>query len=1458
MAKARPKNWEAITKSLHAHEQRGLEFLWTHLPDHEPYQGWSNFEFTGVDGSQNEVDALIVSKQGLFVLELKAHPGRVVAADQIELEIESPEGRRHRLPHPIRLANLKAKRLKELLLREAGKKAREIPYIESLCFLSEIDGFARTIPSHLLAGCVVADAGLREAAHPFHVATDGDWDRPGVMAAILDRSVAGLPLAPRGGGIDKPRKKVIKAAMEAMGFRSIRGGRRIGDYTIEESLVETEIYRDVRARHVSMPSQYRRFRVYFASPKPDAEMARGRIVAAAEREARLLDGLRHEGILQYRELGPQTEEGPSLVFDDTAGFQTLASWISTHRAPDGPEAFRRRLVILRDLAEAVRYAHGQRVVHRGLSPEAVLIESAPSAETAPRSKILNWQSSSRDSDAASATLAATLHPEVYHPTVMSLYAAPELTRHPDRVDETLDIFALGALACLLLTGEPPAETTDALASRLSSEGGLALDELPVEIEPELQRLILEATRPKVSERLDSVRAFLEKLNAIIATLDAPTEEIERIEDAEDGSLLPGGLVVRKRLGKGSTAYGFLVDRERSDGTREALVLKAAIDPDHNDRIDREARAIADADHASIVQLDGEPFDIGASRAFLVKPAGDQTLRDRLSSDGPLELEMLERFGRQLLEAAHHLEVSGIPHRDLKPENIAIVGRESKGALRLVLFDFSLAGVSAENIKAGTPEYLDPFLTERQPRRWDFAADRYSLGLILHEMATGTLPKWGDGITDPLFATGQAIQAVDLMPEGVRESLPRFLAKALQRAPAERWGSVSEMLDAWAEVFRDTQHAPTRDTSESYETIVERLVQLQGPETALLDLPLSTRAANVLDQAGLLTVRQLLERSKSWLIRAKGAGTKTRAELDRLREVLRRQYPEITVVSSAPAARAGDDAQGAPGAAATTPAVGSNREASDPLADLEQAFASLLVEPRKLTAPQVKFVRHYHGLEPADGDPLAPLPTGADVARSLGVTRQRVQQLQEAVRKAWRQHPVVLQLREDLAAQLERSGGLVAMLEAARTLAVSAGASDASDRDLGLARALVLAAVDLERRAETPRYLMYRRQDRQYLAFNEDAVRYAEDLVHAAERLARQDPLPGVVEVRAALAEVPRPEGVPEFSDERLPRLVAAAEPTIARSKKGELYPVGLDGTIAVRLSAATLARLGRPDPADANRQIISRDELIKSVRSRFPEAAPIDDGPRLQEILNDTGWAVRYEPDADLFVTRSLEAVSVQSPGTRLSRHHTRYATNQLDARRLTDADAAAARGFEEAIRQVIDDRGFQVLLVEPRHHDRAVEELIARFKPTGLDAAFDLDASLTRAIDEVIAEKGVDPRTFEQAELAGPEGRHWRNVLQVVEFAVGRVQASLEQDTSPILLTHVGLLGRFGQNGLLERFNATLTGKPSPRACLVLAPADSAASAPVIDGWRVPTLGNQHRPVPLGFLRNLHRAAAG
>jgi hypothetical protein len=66
--------WSAITASRFPWEREALDWLREQLPDVEPWHAWSNFELIDDEGRVNEVHALVLSPQGLFLVEVKSLP----------------------------------------------------------------------------------------------------------------------------------------------------------------------------------------------------------------------------------------------------------------------------------------------------------------------------------------------------------------------------------------------------------------------------------------------------------------------------------------------------------------------------------------------------------------------------------------------------------------------------------------------------------------------------------------------------------------------------------------------------------------------------------------------------------------------------------------------------------------------------------------------------------------------------------------------------------------------------------------------------------------------------------------------------------------------------------------------------------------------------------------------------------------------------------------------------------------------------------------------------------------------------------------------------------------------------------------------------------------------------------------------------------------------------------------
>src|SRR5262245_26561979 len=67
--------WKVISPSEYQWEREALDYIRENLPDNEIYRAWTNFEFISDDGSINEVDLLIVTPCGFFLVEVKSQPG---------------------------------------------------------------------------------------------------------------------------------------------------------------------------------------------------------------------------------------------------------------------------------------------------------------------------------------------------------------------------------------------------------------------------------------------------------------------------------------------------------------------------------------------------------------------------------------------------------------------------------------------------------------------------------------------------------------------------------------------------------------------------------------------------------------------------------------------------------------------------------------------------------------------------------------------------------------------------------------------------------------------------------------------------------------------------------------------------------------------------------------------------------------------------------------------------------------------------------------------------------------------------------------------------------------------------------------------------------------------------------------------------------------------------------------
>ena len=138
-ARGRATRWFQERPSPYPWEQDGLDHVKNRMPQSDPFRAWATFSFTAPSGRVNECDLLIATHTGLYVLELKGHPGRLINNRDTWTFIDDT-GKRRVLPNPLHLLDLKTKELKGRL--EAAHRRLKIdpkirvPRVEPVVFVT--------------------------------------------------------------------------------------------------------------------------------------------------------------------------------------------------------------------------------------------------------------------------------------------------------------------------------------------------------------------------------------------------------------------------------------------------------------------------------------------------------------------------------------------------------------------------------------------------------------------------------------------------------------------------------------------------------------------------------------------------------------------------------------------------------------------------------------------------------------------------------------------------------------------------------------------------------------------------------------------------------------------------------------------------------------------------------------------------------------------------------------------------------------------------------------------------------------------------------------------------------------------------------------------------------------------------------------------------------------------------
>jgi len=300
------------------------------------------------------------------------------------------------------------------------------------------------------------------------------------------------------------------------------------------------------------------------------------------------------------------------------------------------------------------------------------------------------------------------------------------------------------------------------------------------------------------------------------TLDGPSSlkdwaEKQAIYSSANSLILPEGMEIGRRytvvrlLGIGGMGAVYRVrDRELDrDAALKLIRSDIAENAEALERFKREIQLSSKITHRNVLRV----YDLGESDGikFLTMEYVDgEDLGSLVKREGRLPLARALDVLRQVCEGLQAAHEAGVIHRDLKPQNIML---DRSGGVYLT--DFGLAksleqsGMTQTGTLLGTPFYMSP--EQVRGAEVDRRSDIYSLGIILYQMVTGSLPYTGD---TPYEVMSQRLHrlprpVVELNPEA-----PAYLRKIIERClavdPSLRYGSAAEVLaDLQGGTFRPT-------------------------------------------------------------------------------------------------------------------------------------------------------------------------------------------------------------------------------------------------------------------------------------------------------------------------------------------------------------------------------------------------------------------------------------------------------------------------------------------------------------------------------------------------------------------------------------------------------------------------------------------------------------------------------
>ena len=286
----------------------------------------------------------------------------------------------------------------------------------------------------------------------------------------------------------------------------------------------------------------------------------------------------------------------------------------------------------------------------------------------------------------------------------------------------------------------------------------------------------------------------------------------------------------KNIGEGGMANVYLANDTILNRKVAVKVLRGDLSNDDKfiRRFEREALSVSNLSHPNIVEV----YDVGVedgNHYIVMEYIDGKTLKQLLKKRESLTLPEVIDIMTQLTDGIANAHESYIIHRDIKPQNIMI---QDDGRIKITDFGIAMAlnatQLTQTNSVMGSVHYLPP--EQASGKSATVKSDIYSLGIMMYELITGTVPFRGDNAVEiALKHMKDKIPSVRKQDPSIPQSVENIILKACAKNPRNRYDSAKEMHDDLVNCLSEEHQNDKKVTFEYPENDLDGAEPIEKPK-----------------------------------------------------------------------------------------------------------------------------------------------------------------------------------------------------------------------------------------------------------------------------------------------------------------------------------------------------------------------------------------------------------------------------------------------------------------------------------------------------------------------------------------------------------------------------------------------------------------------------------------------------